>query len=134
MDNEIRYPSLKQVERLYRQIVSLTGGEYGYLSKSNLEYILDTVKDVGERFHKKQALVRKAAFLLYNIITIHPFINGNKRIGYVLAKIFLQLNGYRLEPQVGEAYGFLLKIAEGKVSAKDVEEWIARNLTRTNRK
>ncbi len=66
LSEEIRYPSIKQVERLYNKIISVTGGEHGYLSKSNLEYLLDTVKDIGERLDREQAIVKKAAFLLYN--------------------------------------------------------------------
>ena len=76
MNDEIRYPSVKQVERLYDQIIAMTGGEHCYLSKSNLEYLLDTVKDVGERLRSKQALAKKAAFLLYNIIVLHPSSTG----------------------------------------------------------
>lgn len=129
MNNEIRYPSVKQVERLYDKILVMTGGEHGYLSKSNLEYVLDTVKDVGERLHRKQALTKKAAFLLYNIIVLHPFVNGNKRTGYELVKLFLQLNGYEIDSDLGEAYRFLLDVASGKVSAADVDKWVAMNLT-----
>ena len=64
MNDEIKYPSVKQVEWLYDQIIAMTGGEHGYISKSNLEYLLDTVKDVGERLHVKQALAKKAGYLL----------------------------------------------------------------------
>ena len=62
---------------MYRRVVETTGGEHGYLSKTNLEYLLDTVKDVGERLPKKRAIVKKGAFLPYNVIIIHPFLNGN---------------------------------------------------------
>lgn len=129
MNDEIRYPSVKQVERLYDQIIAMTGGEQGYLSKSNLEYLLDTVKDVGERFHRRQALAKKAAFLLYNIIVLHPFVNANKRTAYELVKLFLRLNGYEIHANPGEAYQFLLDVASGKVSASDVDRWVAMNLT-----
>lgn len=81
LSDEIRYPSVRQVERLYDQIIAMTGGEQGYISKSNLEYLLDTVKDIGERLDRRQALAKKAAYLLYNIIVLHPFVNGNKRTG-----------------------------------------------------
>jgi death-on-curing protein len=107
----------------------MTGGEQGYLSKSNLEYLLDTVKDVGERFHRRQALAKKAAFLLYNIIVLHPFVNANKRTAYELVKLFLRLNGYEIHANPGEAYQFLLDVASGKVSASDVDRWVAMNLT-----
>ena len=129
MNTEIRYPSMKQVERLYDQIIAMTGGEHGYLSKSNIEYLLDTVKDVGERLHGKQALAKKAAFLLYNMIVLHPFINGNKRTANELVKLFLRLNGYEIDSNPGETYQFLLDVASGKVSAGDVDSWVATNLT-----
>ena len=91
LSEEIRYPSIKQVERLYNKIISVTGGEHGYLSKANLEYLLDTVKDVGERLDREQAIVKKAAFLMYNIVVPHPFVNGNKRTAYELVRLFLRL-------------------------------------------
>jgi len=59
LSEEIKYPSIKQVERLYNKIISATGGEHGYLSKSNLEYLLGTVKDIGERLDREQAIVRR---------------------------------------------------------------------------
>lgn len=129
MNDEIRYPSVKQVERLYDQIIASTGGEHGYLSRSNLEYLLDTVKDVGERLRRKQALAKKAAFLLYNIIMLHPFVNGNKRTAYELVKLFLRLNRYEIRSEPGEAYQFLLDLASGKFAAGDVDKWVATNLT-----
>ncbi len=129
MSSDIQYLTLSQIERLYRLIVDSTGGEYGYLSKSNLEYVLETVKDIGERLPRKRAIIRKAAFLLYNTIAAHPFLNGNKRTGYELMKVFLEMNGYGFEPNAEDVYSLLLQIAKGKASAKDAEAWIARNLT-----
>lgn len=129
MNHEIRYPSVKQVERLYDQIIAMTGGERGYFSKSNLEYLLDTVRDVGERLQRKRAVAKKAAYLLYNIIVLHPFVNGNKRTAYELVRLFLRLNGYEIDPNPGEAYRFLIDVASGKISAADVDRWVAMNLT-----
>lgn len=60
---------------------------------------------------------------------VRTFLNGNKRTGYELMKVFLEMNGYGFEPSVEDAYRFLLQIAKGKASAKDAEAWIARNLT-----
>jgi death-on-curing protein len=91
--------------------------------------VLDTVKDVGERFHRKQALTKKAAFLLYNIIVLHPFVNVNKRTAYELVKLFLQLNGSEIDSDPGEAYQFLLDVASGKISAAEVDKWVTINLT-----
>ena len=120
---------MEQVQRLYGQIVKKTGGEYGYLGASNLDFILDAVKGVGEKLPKKQALVKKAAFLLHRTITAHPFVNGNKRTAYEFARLFLHLNGYGIHPSSPEAYQLLLRLAKGEASASEVEAWIATNLT-----
>ena len=119
---------MKQIERLYGLIMRVSGGEHGYLSKSNLEYFLDAMKDIGESLEKKQALIKKAGFLLYNIVSLHPFVNGNKRTGYELVKLFLRLNGYSLTSSSQEAFGILLDIASSKASATSVEKWIATHL------
>ena len=113
---------------MYQRVVEATGGEHGYLSRSNLEYLLDTVKDVGEKLPKKQAIIKKAAFLLYNVIAIHPFLNGNKRTAYEIAKSFLTSNGYTLVSDTSDSYRFLLEVASGKASENEVEIWVARHL------
>lgn len=134
MSGEIRYPSLAQVARLYDEIIKATGGEHGYLSRSNLDYILDTVKDVGGSLPRRQAIVRKSAFILYNVIIVHPFLNGNKRTAYELMRLFLRLNGYSVSPETEETYEFLLAVASAKNSEADVESWIARHLEESRKK
>jgi death-on-curing protein len=95
---KIKYPSLEQVSRLHDSTINATGCEGGYLSRSNLEYLLDTVKDVGERLPRRQAIIKKSAFLLYNMIVVHPFLNGNKRTAFALTELFLESNGTRFLP------------------------------------
>ncbi len=109
--------------------IRATGGEHGYLSKSSLDYILDAVKDIGERLPWKKRIVKKAALLLYNVIVTHPFLNGNKRTGFALAEAFLQANGYELNVEANDAYRLLLGIAAGKIPETDVEDWVARHLS-----
>jgi death on curing protein len=81
---------------------------------------------------RSKHLVKKAAFLLYNIIVVHPFVNGNKRTAYELVKLFLRLNGYQIGSDSSEDYQFLIDVASGRVSAADVERWVTMNLTELN--
>jgi death on curing protein len=124
---EIKYPSLEQVSKLYDRTIDATGGERGYLSTSNLEYLLDTVKDVGERLPRRQAIIKKAASLLYNVIIVHPFLNGKKRTEFGLMEVSLESNGYEASLDTAEGFGFLIGVASGKVSESKVEHRIARH-------
>ena len=133
MSEEIRYPSAQQVSELYDLTIRASGGEHGYVSRSNLEFLLDAVKDIGERLPRKQAMVKKVAFLLYNIVIIHPFLNGNKRTAFGLAGAFLEANGYELVSGLEDAYELLLGVASGRVSETEVEGWVARHLSELRR-
>ncbi len=129
LSEEIKYPSAEQVSELYNLIIMASGGERGFVSRSNLDYLLDAVKDIGDKLPKKEAIVKKAAFPLYNVIVVHPFLNGNKRTAFGIAEAFLEANGYELVPQAKDAYELLLGIASGKISEIGVERWVARHLT-----
>ncbi len=134
MSEDFRYPSMKQIETLYRRVIEQTGGEHGYLSRGNLEYVLDTVREVGERLPTGQALAKKAAFILFNVVVVHPFLNGNKRSAFELVRVFLRLNGHDLSVRSDETYDFLLRVGQNKASMKDVEKWVASHLTERQEK
>lgn len=111
------------------KIVRKTGGQTGWVSISNLKYILETVHDTGEESeYEHEVIERKAAYLMYNMIVSHPFLDANKRTAFVVTKRFLELNGWVFAPNGGEAFDKLVSMAAGTFSQKDVEEWIGRNL------
>jgi death-on-curing protein len=118
---EIRYPTIEQIDRLHIEILRTTGGEHGYLSRSNFQFILNAVQEIGEELPVREAVILKAAYLRYNQVIQHPFVNGNKRTAYEVVKLFLDLNGYNLRPDLDEAYSFVLDIAMGKVSRDQVD-------------
>jgi death-on-curing protein len=130
----IRYLSLEEAEWFHDRILELTGGERGDLAKGNLEFALERARDVGEGLDREKAVVKKAAFLLYSLVTHHPFINGNKRTAFEVVKAFLELNGYILRVKTDEIYGLLSDLGAGQSSETQVEDWIATNLAKKNRR
>jgi len=129
---KIRYLSTEQAEKLHNWILDLTGGERGDLSRSNLEYLLEAVKNVGERLETRQAIIKKTAFLLYNLVVQHPFVNGNKRTAFELVKTFLEINRYRIRASKTEVFTLLSRLASGHVSLSQAENWIATNLAQSD--
>ena len=70
--------------------------------------------------------------MLYNVIVIHPFLNGNKRTAYALVEAFLEANGYELIIEAKEAFEFLLGVASGRLAETDVEIWVERHLAKSS--
>ena len=118
------YPSEDDVTNI-RKGFRLTAD--GYLSKGSLLYVLETVQDLSNKDHEN-ALVAKAAYILFNIISAHPFIDGNKRTAFGVADIFLRLNGYSIKIAAEDGLGFIVKIAAGKVEETEVRKWIRQHL------
>ena len=66
----------------------------------------------------------KAAALIESIISNHPFLDGNKRIGYVLMRYFLLENNLDVKANQKEKYEFVIKIAQGQLSYEQIYSWL----------
>jgi len=64
-------------------------------------------------------LDRKAAALLHSIVTSHPLVDGNKRLGWVAIRLFYRLNDADLRAPEESAYALVVDVAGGRV--RDVE-------------
>jgi death on curing protein len=67
-------------------------------------------------------LFEMAAAYLFHIVKNHPFVDGNKRVGAVSARIFLALNGFRLDMPETTIYDLVIATAEGRASKPDIAE------------
>jgi death-on-curing protein len=63
----------------------------------------------------------------------HAFVDGNKRVAFLAAGLFLALNGYRLVADQVDATETMLAVAAGRMSEPDFAEWIRRNSKRRKR-
>ena len=54
-----------------------------------------------------------AAAYTSGIVRNHPFVDGNKRTGFVVGILFLELNGYRFAASEQEAARAVLELASG---------------------
>ena len=70
-----------------------------------------------------------AAAYAFGIICNHPFIDGNKRTGFLSAYIFLELNGWELTAPEPEAVTASLALARGEIDAAGFSQWLKSNST-----
>lgn len=71
------------------------------------------------------ALEHKAAALMHSLARTHPLVDGNKRLAWLAAVVFLSLNGINVEMADDDAVALTMAVARGDL---DVEE-IAQRLT-----
>jgi len=69
--------------------------------------------------------IEKAVALIESLISNHPFIDGNKRIGFVLMRYFLLENQTDIRATQSEKYDFVMKISKGQSNHKEISGWIS---------
>jgi death-on-curing protein len=69
-------------------------------------------------------LSQKAAAYLDSLARNHPFIDGNKRIAYVAAGHFLQLNSRSLKADTDSAEAFVLTVITAEIEIVEIAEWL----------
>jgi len=78
----------------------------------------------------KPSLFQLAASYAFGIVKNHPFIDGNKRTGFVAAAAFLDSNGFELTATEVEATFKTLGLAAGEVSEARYGVWLKENCGR----
>jgi death-on-curing protein len=65
-----------------------------------------------------------AAAYAYGLAKNHPFLDGNKRIAFMAAYIFLGANGHELDVPEPEAVLRTLALAAGEIGADEYAGWL----------
>ncbi len=68
-----------------------------------------------------------AASYAEGIVKNHPFLDGNKRAGFMAAYTFLAANGQQLEAPEEEAALQTLALAAGAIGAEEFSAWLAKS-------
>lgn len=115
----------KQVIFLHSSLIEATGGTDGIRDIGLLESALESPFQTfgGEDLYP--ALIQKAARLGYLLISNHPFIDGNKRIGIHIMLVFLALNGVEIECTQKELIDVGLSLADGTLNAEELLVWLS---------
>jgi death on curing protein len=62
----------------------------------------------------------KAAALLHSICGNHALVDGNKRLAWLAAVVFLDLNGRRITLSHDEAFDLVMAVAEGALDVPEI--------------
>ena len=116
--------SKEKVLLLHKLIAEETGGSIGVRDEALLESALENAfAGFGDQeFYPSKE--EKGARLGYTLISIHAFVDGNKRIGMYVMLTFLEVNGIRLECTNEEIVHVGLSVAAGSMSYEELLEWV----------
>lgn len=122
--------SLKLVLAVHERVLAEHGGASGLRDPGLLESALERPRN---RYAYEGAdLVALAASYAFGLAKNHPFIDGNKRIAFMAAAIFLETNGYQLTAGEAEATIAVLQLAAGEIDEVAFARWLGDNCRPTS--
>lgn len=68
-------------------------------------------------------MAQLAAAYAEAIVRAHPFNDGNKRTGFLVAVVFLGLNGFRFQASNADVVRMMQRLAAGELPWADLEGW-----------
>jgi death-on-curing protein len=75
-----------------------------------------------------------AAAYTAGIVKNHPFVDGNKRVGFVVGLLFLEINGYSFKASEEQAAQAVINLAAGELDAVGYAQFLKQNVVRTRRR
>jgi death-on-curing protein len=125
-----RFIPAELVLTIHADLLQRYGGQPGLRDSGLLESALAQPKMTagGKEIHK--TLFDKAAAYGFHVCNNHPFIDGNKRVAFVLMDIFLQKNGWEIISSEEEAYTTMMSLASGKLSKAQLAGWLKEHSAR----
>ena len=71
-----------------------------------------------------------AALYTAGIVRNHPFVDGNKRTGFVIGVLFLELNGFDFKASEEDATLAVMALAAGELDEGGYAGWLRGNAKR----
>jgi death-on-curing protein len=120
--------SIEEVEHIHNLLIEEFGGAKGIRDFGALDAAINRPFATFDQQDLYPSSVDKAAAIIESILINHPFIDGNKRTGYVLMRLFLLQSGQDIEAGQEEKYNFVISIATGKMTFEGIKKWIGERL------
>ena len=118
----IVWVSQSVVRAIHEEQLAEHGGAAGGPDESLLESALFRPRN--RKAYGDPSLAELAAAYGYGLVHNHPFVDGNKRVSFVVTLLFLALNGFAISAPDAECVLVWQGLATGTISEAELAVWI----------
>lgn len=113
----------RAVEAAHADQLRTHGGQLGLRDEGLLDAALARARQRWA-YEAESDLSDLAACYGFGLVKNHPFIDGNKRIGFVAANMFLIINGAEIQAPEPEVVLIMMQVAAGSLGEEEFAAWI----------
>jgi death-on-curing protein len=111
---------------LHEKLVILHGGSPGLRDGALLKPAL--ARPLQHHAYRPEVdIVELGALYTASVVSNHPFVDGNRRTGFVIGILFLELNGYRFSASEETAAQAVIDLAAGKLNEAQYAAFLRAN-------
>ncbi len=120
-------------ESIHHILIDTYGGTKGIRDMGALEAALARPYASFDKNDLYPDPIDKAAAVFESMIINHPFIDGNKRISYVLMRLVLLQNNFDISASLHEKYEFVISASKGESRFNEIKAWLKNHLVTKNK-
>lgn len=114
----------QEVLEIHQVLIREFGGSQGVRDENGIKSALERPFSGFEETEFYPSPEEKAGAILESVVKNHPFIDGNKRTGYVLMRLVLMNFGKDIKATQDEKYNFVIAVASGELDFQQIVTWI----------
>lgn len=126
---ELLWIDERDVLAIHDQLLAAYGGRPGLRDKGLLQSALARPRQHYAYAHQSD-VIEMAALYTAGIVRNHPFVDGNKRAGFIVGVLFLELNGFIFMASEEDATQAVLGLAGGTLDEAAFTAWLRANSKR----
>lgn len=117
----------RDVLALHDRLLALDGGAAGVRDRGLLQSALARPHQLHAYGNNPDAIDMAAGYIA-GIVRNHAFIDGNKRTGFLVGVLFLELNGFHFTATEESAAQAVLNLAAGTLDEPALASWLRSNV------
>ena len=118
---------VNQIIEVQKNLIKKFGGSHGTRDMNGLLSAINRPFQTFDSIDLYPTNIEKAAAITQSLVINHPFIDGNKHIGYYMCIYFIELDNLRLSCSNENKRDFIIAIAEGKLEFDAIVDWLKSN-------
>lgn len=121
--------TLSEIIQLHDLSIKKYGGSHGVRDVGLLDSAIARPYQTFGGEYLYTSIYEKAAAIAESLIINHPFVDGNKRTGFLAMFTILRKENIMLKSGDAETYQFVIDISTGKIRFDDIVTWLKNNTT-----
>ena len=117
----------RDVLSIHGRLLAVHGGAPGLRDQGLLESALARPRQ-HHAYGPSPDIIEMAALYTAGIVRNHPFVDGNKRTGFVIGVLFLELHGFDFKASEADATQAVMSLASGTLDEPAYTAWLRENV------